>query len=74
MSMEEQAWSRHGFGEIECVSTWAMPPDLRKLSENRLVVQVQSGLADQLHILPERKVLYNELQDIRSWDASSKDG
>jgi dipeptidyl aminopeptidase/acylaminoacyl peptidase len=39
-----------------------------------IVVQVQVGLADQLHILPERTLLYNELHEIKSFDAASKEG
>lgn len=74
MSFAAKTWSRHGFGEVDCASTWAMPPGLRKLSGNRLVVQVLSGLSDQLHILPEGTLLYNELQEVKSWDVSSKDG
>ena len=69
-----KTWSRHVFGEKDCASTWGLPPGLRKVSENSLVVQVQSGLADQLHLLPERKLLYNELHEIKSWDVWTKDG
>lgn len=39
-----------------------------------LVVQGQSGLADQLHILPAGTLLYNELHEIKSWDVACKDG
>ena len=74
MSLSDKTWSRHGFGEVDCASTWAMPPGLRKMSEDRLVVQVLSGLADQLHILPEGAILYDELHEVKGWDAVSKDG
>jgi dipeptidyl aminopeptidase/acylaminoacyl peptidase len=67
-------WNRHAFGEKDCASTWAMPPGLQRASENSLVVQVQVGLADQLHVLPEGTLLYDELQEIKSFDAVSKEG
>lgn len=74
MSMASKTWSRHAFGEKNCASTWALPPGLRRVCEDRLVVQVQSGLADQLHVLPGGTLLYNQLHEIKSCDVASKDG
>ncbi len=74
MSMATKTWSRHAFGEIDCACTWGLPPGLQRVSENSLVVQVQSGLTDQLHVLPEGTLLYKELHEIKSWDVASKYG
>jgi dipeptidyl aminopeptidase/acylaminoacyl peptidase len=73
-SLTTKEWSRHAFGENNCASTWALPPGIQQASESTLVVQVQEGLADQLHALPEGTLLYNELHEIKSFDAVSKDG
>ena len=74
MSMAAKTWSRNAFGEKDCACTWGLPPGLRRVSENSLVVQVQSGLADQLHVLPEDALLYKQLHEIKSWDVTPIDG
>lgn len=74
LSIITKKWSRHAFGEKDCASTWAMPPGMQRASEASLVVQVQSGLADQLHALPEGTLLYDKLHEIKSFDAVSKEG
>lgn len=74
MPLSTRSWLRHTFGDKECASTWAMPPGLRKVSEDSIVVQVQSGLADQLWIFPKGAPLYGLLHEIKSWDGAYKDG
>lgn len=73
LSVAVKTWNRSGFGEHNCATSWALPPGLRKLSEDSLVVQVQSGLADQFHVLPHGSLLYNELHEVRSWDVVTAD-
>jgi dipeptidyl aminopeptidase/acylaminoacyl peptidase len=74
MSVAEKNWRRYSFGEKDCATPWLFPPGLRKLGEHSLVVQVQEGLADQLHLLPEGRMVYNELHEVKSWDAAYEDG
>ena len=74
MSVATKAWSRHAFGENDCAPRWAIEPGLRRISEHSLVVHVQSGLADQLHVLPEKKLLYDKLQEVKCYDVALKDG
>jgi dipeptidyl aminopeptidase/acylaminoacyl peptidase len=74
LEVSTKKWNRQAFGEKDCASTWAFPPGLRRASETSLVVQVQAGLADQLHILSEGTVIYDELHEIKSFDAASKEG
>ena len=73
MPVAEKKWNRYGFGEQECATPWAFPPGLRKLGDDSLVVQVQEGLADQLHVLPVGNIVYNELHEVKSWDAAYED-
>ena len=72
MSIAAKTWNHYAFGKSDCASTWAMPPGLRKLSDIQLIAQVQDGLTDRLVMLPEEKIMYNEVHEIKSWDALSK--
>lgn len=74
LDMASKTWSRHVFGKDNCACTWGLPPGMQRVSENYLVVQVQSGLADQLHTLPEKALLYEDLSEIKSWHAAFRDG
>lgn len=74
LSIAAKTWSRHAFGETDCACTWAFPPGLRKVSDNSVAIQVVSRLTDQLHVLPDGIMLYNETNEVRSWHVASKDG
>ncbi|OKL56559.1 hypothetical protein UA08_08088 [Talaromyces atroroseus] len=74
LSLDTKEWSRHAFGENNCASTWALPPGLQQASDSTIVAEVQHGLADQLHALPEGTLLHDELREIRGFDAVFKDG
>ena len=70
LQISTKTWSRQAFRVKDCASTWALPPGIQQASEHSLVVQVQEGLSDRLHLLPEGILLYDRLQEIKSFDAA----
>lgn len=44
------------------------------MGDDSIAVQVQKGLADQLHLLPQGQVLDDELHEVKSYYLGNKDG
>jgi len=72
MSVERGVWIRRGYGEKNDANPSVWPPGMRSTRAG-LIVQILAGLRDQLHILPSGQVIYDEMHQVKSWDATSHD-